>query len=99
MKSGPAFITAAGVTLLILTSCSDPADKAYKAKTGDPTSAKATSPSTGADYVIRSESTIGFVASKVTRTHNGGFKDFAGSLKVAGGKSWARPRSKVDLGR
>ena len=52
MKSSPAFVVAAGVTLLIFTSCSDPADKAYKAKTGDPTSAKATSPSTGVDYVI-----------------------------------------------
>ena len=97
MKSSPTFVVATGVTLLIFTSCSDPADKAYKAKTGDPTSAKATSPSTGADYVIRSESTIGFVASKVTRSHNGGFKNVAGTLKVAGGKIVGTPEIKINM--
>lgn len=90
-------MAATGLTLLLITSCSDPADKAYKAKAGDPTSAAATAPSTGADYVIRSESTVGFVASKVTRSHNGGFKNFAGTLKVAGGKIVGTPEIKINM--
>src|SRR5262245_19524623 len=97
MKSSATFLAAAGVALLLFTSCSDPADKAYKAKTSDPTAAAATSPSAGADYVIRSESSIGFVGSKVTRSHNGGFKNFAGTLKVAGGKIVGTPEIKINM--
>ena len=36
--------------------------------------------------MVRAESTIGFVGSKVTGSHNGGFKKFAGKVSVADGK-------------
>ena len=65
--------------------CSDPSDKVAKT-TG--TEAKETTPAapSAREYVVRAESTIGFVGSKVTGSHNGGFKQFAGKVKVADGK-------------
>jgi polyisoprenoid-binding protein YceI len=97
MKPNAMLIAAAGATFLLFTSCSDPADKAYKAKAGDPTSGSTSAASAGADYVIRNESSIGFVASKVTRSHNGGFKNFAGTLKVADGKIVGTPEIKINM--
>ena len=37
-------------------------------------------------YVASSDSTIGFVGSKVTGSHAGGFKTFTASVRVAGGE-------------
>jgi polyisoprenoid-binding protein YceI len=37
-------------------------------------------------YTISSDSTIAFVGSKVTGSHDGGFKSFSGIIAVAGGK-------------
>ena len=97
MKPSATLIAAAGATLWLFASCSDPAEKAYKVKAGDPASGSASAGSAGADFVIRSESSIGFVASKVTRSHNGGFKNFAGTLKVADGKIVGTPEIKINM--
>lgn len=69
----------------LLTGCSDPADKVAKSTA---TEAKETAKAAPAakEYVVRAESTIGFVGSKVTGKHNGGFKKFAGKVSVADGK-------------
>jgi len=37
------------------------------------------------DYIIRAESKMGFVGSKVTGSHDGGFKRFAGKISAANG--------------
>jgi len=69
----------------LLTGCSDPSDKV--AKTTATEAKEAAKPATSAkEYVVRAESTIGFVGSKVTGSHNGGFKKFAGKVSVADGK-------------
>ena len=68
----------------LITGCSDPADKVTKSATTEPKEA-AKPGAAGKDYVIRAESTIGFVGSKVTGSHNGGFKKFAGKVSAAGG--------------
>jgi polyisoprenoid-binding protein YceI len=65
-----------------LASCSDPADKVAKSAASAPKDAAKPS---GKEYVIRSESTVGFVGSKVTGSHNGGFKKFAGKITAANG--------------
>ena len=69
----------------LLTGCSDPSDKVAKttATEAKPTARPAP---TAREYVVRAESTIGFVGSKVTGSHNGGFKKFAGMVSVADGK-------------
>ena len=72
------------VSTLILSGCSDPADSVHK------TSADAAhdAPETAAAakrYVIQPESAIGFVGSKVTGSHDGGFKEFEGTINVVDG--------------
>ena len=73
------------VATCLITGCSDPADKVSKSATTEPKEAAKPTAVTGKDYVIRAESTIGFVGSKVTGSHNGGFKKFAGKVNAAGG--------------
>lgn len=51
----------------------------------------------GKPYVIRSESTIGFTGSKVTGHHNGGFKNFAGTIHVDGGKIVGPPTIQIGM--
>ncbi len=69
----------------LLTGCSDPSDKVSKTTATE--AKQAAKPASAAkDYIIRAESTIGFVGSKVTGKHNGGFKKFAGKVSAAEGK-------------
>ncbi len=72
------------VAASILTGCSDPADDVTKSGVGE---AKETgvAPATAKRYAISAESKIGFVGSKVTGSHNGGFNKFTGTLLVADG--------------
>jgi polyisoprenoid-binding protein YceI len=68
----------------VLAGCSDPADKVSKSATSEPK--EVAKPAASAkDYAIRSESKVEFVGSKVTGSHNGGFKKFEGKISVAGG--------------
>jgi len=69
----------------LLTGCSDPADKVAKTTATEAKETANPAPSAKA-HVVRAESTIGFVGSKVTGSHNGGFKKFAGKVSVADGK-------------
>ena len=77
--------------------CSDPADKVHKSSASDPQKTASGTSSPGKEYVIRAESTIGFVGSKVTGSHNGGFKKFAGTIQVAGGRIVDTPRIKIAM--
>jgi polyisoprenoid-binding protein YceI len=90
-----ALVAAAAVCLLA--GCSDPADKVAKAPTSDPQKAGSGSTQSGKAYTIRAASTIGFVGSKVTRSHNGGFKNFAGTIQAADGKIVGTPEIKIGM--
>lgn len=68
-----------------LFSCENPADKTSDAAVKDKVE-KTTATATGTKYVFTPESTIGFVGSKVTGSHNGGFKTFTGYFTVKDGK-------------
>lgn len=74
---------------LILAGCAkNPADDKPAAEVKEPsTNAVAkTAPQPGArTYTIAQDSTIGFVGSKVTGRHNGGFKKFSGQFALADG--------------
>lgn len=71
--------------LLLMNACSNPADDKSKAVTREATSATPQSPSQGAKYLITPQnSRVEFVASKVTGSHNGSFKDFSGEIDYAG---------------
>jgi polyisoprenoid-binding protein YceI len=79
----------------LITGCSDPSDKVAKTAATDAKEV-AKPAATAKDYVIRAESTIGFVGSKVTGSHDGGFKKFAGKVSAAGGKVTAA-EVKIDM--
>lgn len=70
----PALLTAA------LVSCENPADKTATATTTEAVEPAAAG--VGTTYVIAEGSTISFVGSKVTGSHDGGFKAFTGSFTV-----------------
>src|SRR5206468_13074023 len=83
--------------LSLLAGCSDPAKNVPKAPASEPQKAE-TAPAGGAkDYVIRSGSKIGFIASKVTGKHNGGFTNFAGNFQVSDGKIVGAPEIQIAM--
>src|SRR5205814_4596599 len=55
----------------------------------------ATPAAAGKEYTVRAASKIDFVGSKVTRSHNGGFTNFAGKIQVANGKITGAPEIKI----
>lgn len=82
-------------SVCLLAGCSDPANKVEKATTTAPKKAETATTAAAKDYSIRAGSKIDFVGSKVTRSHHGGFKNFAGKIQVAGGKITGSPEIKI----
>jgi len=75
------------VVLFALTTfgCSDPAANKPKASVGNAASESGTAKTGGETLTISPEnSKVDFVASKVTRSHNGSFKQFAGTIDLIG---------------
>jgi polyisoprenoid-binding protein YceI len=86
----------------LLAGCSDPSKSVPKSSASDPAakpdSATASPPTPSSKaYTIRSESTVGFIGSKVTGNHNGGFKNVAGTINVDGGKITGTPEIKIGM--
>src|SRR5919106_876695 len=82
-----------GVAALVLVSgCSNPADNVPAAAVSSETNATAAetpkAPSANEKHFAFGPqgSTIDFIGSKVTGSHKGGFKNFAGELKVVNGQ-------------
>jgi polyisoprenoid-binding protein YceI len=67
-----------------LVSCENPADKTADATTKDAVAVETDAATDGTTYVLAPESTVGFVGSKVTGSHEGGFKTVTGTFTVAG---------------
>lgn len=74
------------------TGCDNPADHVPKADVAEPREAAPPPPEamTLEYFTLTPDSTIGFVGSKVTGSHDGGFKKFQGQLTTLGGKLAAR---------
>lgn len=74
--------------LLALIGCSkNPAENVPKADVTSPSSTAGSATAGAKSYAFTADgSTIEFVGSKVTGSHKGGFKKFAGELQVADGK-------------
>jgi len=87
----------ASVSICLIVGCSDPADKVHKSSATEPQKAAPAPAASAKEYVIRSESKIGFVGSKVTGKHNGGFKNFAGKFNVSDGKIVGAPEIKIGM--
>lgn len=72
-------------TAVAISSCGNPADATATAEVQDAVE-KQVSDASGVRYVFAPESTIGFTGSKVTGSHDGGFKTFTGHFTIADGK-------------
>ena len=85
--------------MFFVAGCSDPADKVHKSAASEPAKTEPTpaQPAASNEYVIRNESTIGFIGSKVTGKHDGGFTNFAGTINVADGKIAGSPEIKINM--
>ena len=82
----------------LLAGCGDPADKVHKASATAAKTLTSEASTAGKEYVIRTESSkVGFTGSKVTGSHTGGFKKFAGSFKIAEDKLVGTPGLKIDM--
>ena len=84
-----AFVAITPIVLFL--GCSNPADKvpaaAVRSASNNPAGEGKQAESGGRYFAFSpSSSTIDFVGSKVTRSHNGGFTNFAGKIQVANGK-------------
>lgn len=84
------------IAVLFVSGCSDPSKDVAKSSVGDAES-PSPAPSSAKAYGITPESTIGFVGSKVTGSHNGGFKTFAGTIYVADGQLADSSRIDIDM--
>jgi polyisoprenoid-binding protein YceI len=73
---------------LLLMACQSQVDTQPAAEVSETTAAAPTStaPAQGASKVITEKSKIEFVGAKVTRDHDGGFRDFDGHIEYAGGQ-------------
>jgi polyisoprenoid-binding protein YceI len=65
--------------------CQNPAEDKPEAEVAEPTASTAEPAADAVAYVMGSESKIGFVGSKVTGSHEGGFEVFTGQIHLVGG--------------
>lgn len=86
----PISLLAIGCFAAVLAGCSNPADNVPQASvenvdTNVSDGAAASPVAGGKSFVFTSASKIGFIGSKVTGSHEGGFEQFAGQLTLANG--------------
>ena len=72
------------VIVVFAVGCSNPADNVTEAKVSSP-SGEASVGAEGKAYTVTPASTIGFVGSKVTGSHDGGFEKFSGEFVLVDG--------------
>lgn len=70
---------------ILFVSCENPADNTKAATVKDAVEASAASAEGGTKYVFEPASTVNFVGSKVTGSHNGGFKTVSGHFTLKDG--------------
>jgi polyisoprenoid-binding protein YceI len=90
-------LTSAMCLVLMAAGCSDPSEDVHRTSGADPQRVAGSASTEGTEYVIRADSKIGFVGSKVTGSHTGGFTNFAGTIRVADGKIVGNPEIKISM--
>lgn len=75
------------VPALLIAGCSNPADDVAEAKVGEETKMETAAADSGGDFFVvdTANSSVGFVGSKVTGSHTGGFTEFVGELRIVDG--------------
>lgn len=79
----PTLIVPGAISALALLSCENPADNTTDATVSDSVEVESGAEG-GVRYVLTDDSEISFVGSKVTGSHDGGFKEFDGFFVVSG---------------
>src|SRR5262245_45047570 len=98
MKQNRFMSLGAAVAASLIAGCSDPAENVHKTSATEPQKPGSGSANAGKEYVIRlAQSTIGFVGSKVTGSHSGGFTNFAGRINSDGSKIVGTPEIKINM--
>jgi polyisoprenoid-binding protein YceI len=97
MKSLPFFSPLVPLVALLVAGCSDPSESVHRTSGGVPVAVAVSGAETGEIYVIRSESQIQFIGSKVTGSHDGGFHRFAGTIQVENGRVVGTPEIRIDM--
>lgn len=97
MERHPVNALFAAIAACWIAGCSDPAEKVHKSSTSDPQNTASGSAQSGKQYMIRAESTIRFIGSKVTGSHNGGFKSFSGKIGAANGRIVGTPEIRIGM--
>lgn len=85
------------LTAGFLAGCGNPADGVQEAEVTAPASGEVAAVEGAKVYAVSSESTIGFTGSKITGSHEGGFKSFTGSISVADGNIVAPSKIEIDM--
>ncbi len=106
MKNSRLMLPMVALFAWLVVGCGNPASESPQAQVSEPAPAPAAEPVTADDsetqddyagatiYTVGEGSTIGFVGSQVTGTHEGGFNDFEGQLMVVDNDP---SRSKVNV--
>ena len=81
----PTLLLGAALLALGLVSCENPADKTTDASVKDSVAKTNSGAEGGVRYVFTPDSKIGFIGSKVTGSHTGGFKTFTGYFTLKDG--------------
>ncbi|TDI48218.1 MAG: YceI family protein [Acidobacteria bacterium] len=76
---------AAGLLILGSAACSNPADNVPAADVSETTTTPAPVETTGQTFTIGEGSAIGFIGSKITGQHDGGFTGFEGQINLVDG--------------
>jgi polyisoprenoid-binding protein YceI len=97
MKLLPVSFLGVAAGCLLLAGCSDPSDGVHRTSGADAQPVVATDLAVGKPYVIRAESKIGFIGSKVTGSHDGGFHRFAGTIPVENGRIVTPAEIRIDM--
>ena len=91
------FVPFLALAVVFVAGCNDPPENVHKSQATTPTAASVAPASTGRELILQSSSRIGFIGSKVTGSHSGGFTNFSGGLTVDGGKIVGSPEFKIDM--
>jgi polyisoprenoid-binding protein YceI len=91
----PSLVLAVGC--LLVGGCSDPSENVHRTAGSEAQPVSASVSQSGEPYVIRSESKISFIGSKVTGSHDGGFHRFAGTIPVQNGRILVPAEIRIDM--
>lgn len=97
MNPPPCTLLVTVLAAALLAGCSDPASDVHQATASAARSSGSGAAKSGKPYTITSDSKLSFIGSKVTRSHNGGFNQFHGTIYLGEDKTVTGAEISIDL--